>query len=311
MTYNPTKPYKKSILKLIQKTWDTPHVSVKKGIYPVFKKKFNYFEVDHTDGIGTKGIYHWQKGTFKAAVMDALAMNLNDLATVGGVPYKLSNHVTVPIEDIRILQIIRELVFECRKRKIAIVGGENSFHNNLSGLDISMTISGFLKKPRPNKFKSGDVLIGIKSNGLHSNGFTKVREIFGNQYRPEFTQPTAIYLDTISKLSKKYKINGMIHITGGAFTKLNELLKGCDAYITRNHKLKPQNIFMELYKRGLSDKEMYRTFNCGIGFIFSVMPGDAKEIVKKSRDMDIIGKVVLGTGKVKINSLFSRKLLTF
>ena len=128
--YNPTKPYKKKISEFIKQTWETPYISVSEGAYPVIKKKFSYPEIDHTDGIGTKGIYHWQEGTFKNAVIDALAMNLNDLAVVRAMPYKLQNHIMVPEEDERILEIIKTLVEECKKRNIAITGGENSFHNN-------------------------------------------------------------------------------------------------------------------------------------------------------------------------------------
>src|SRR4030042_4519382 len=97
--YEPAKPYKKRISNLIKQTWNTKFISVKNGIYPIFKAKFDAYEVDHTDGIGTKGYYHWQKGTFRNAVIDALAMNLNDLAISRAVPYKLSDHITVPIDD--------------------------------------------------------------------------------------------------------------------------------------------------------------------------------------------------------------------
>jgi len=196
--YDPTKPYKTVISDLIKKTWDTPYVSIKEDFYPIIEKKFSYLEVDHTDGIGTKGFYHWQQETFKEAVLDALAMNLNDLALMRAIPYKLQDHILVPEEDERVVKIIEALAEECKKRNIAITGGENSFQENIDGFDISLTVSGFVKNPKPNILKAGDVLIGIESNGLHSNGFTKVREVFGNEFRPEFVAPTNIYLDTIS-----------------------------------------------------------------------------------------------------------------
>lgn len=308
--YNPIKPYKKNILELIKQTWETPYVSVKEGVYPIIERKFSYPEVDHTDGIGTKGIYHWQQKTFRNAVLDALAMNLNDLALVRAVPYKLQNHIIIPKEDEGILEIIKALTKECKKRNIAITGGESSFHNNIKGLDISITVSGFIKNYKPNRFKIGDTLIGIRSNGLHSNGFTKVREIFGEKYRPEFVTPTNIYLDKILALDEKFNINGMMHITGGAYTKLKDLLYNADARLKRNHKLEPQQIFKELYKRGVSDEEMYKTFNCGIGFVLSVSFQDADKIIFEL-DADIIGEITSGTGKVKIESMFSDKTIEF
>src|SRR3989338_401284 len=195
--YNPIKPYSSQIYQIIKKTWHTPYVTVSDGSYPIIKKKFSWPEVDHTDGIGTKGIYHWQKSTWRNAVLDALAMNLNDLALTRAVPYKLQNHIILPVEDERILKIIKALSLECQKRKIAITGGENSFHNDLLGMDISMTVSGFIRKIKPNEFRVGDTLIGFKSSGLHSNGFTFVRKIFGNKFRSDFVKPTTVYLDTI------------------------------------------------------------------------------------------------------------------
>ncbi|MBI2057739.1 MAG: hypothetical protein HYT63_02025 [Candidatus Yanofskybacteria bacterium] len=307
--YNSVKPYGNKIYEIIQKTWQTPYVVVSDGPYPIIKKKFSWPEVDHTDGIGTKGIYHWQKSAWRNAVLDVLAMNLNDLALVRAVPYKLQNHIILPVEDGRILKIIKALSLECQKRKIAVTGGENSFHNDASGMDISMTVSGFVKREKPNRFQIGDALIGFKSNGLHSNGFTLIRKVFGKKFRPDFVKPTRIYLDTILSLDKVYDIHGLMHITGGAFTKLKKLLKGGDALINRKHKLKPQPIFQEIYKRGVSGQEMYQTFNCGIGFIISVPKPQAGKIVSKIKGTDIIGEVIKGNSRIQIESMFSNKSL--
>lgn len=310
--YNPSKPYKKSILNLIQKTWETPYVSITQGVYPLIQKKFSYPEVDHTDGIGTKGLYHWQKRTFRNAVLDALAMNLNDLALARATPYKLQNHIFIPEDDARALQdIVEILVQECGARNIAITGGETSVHNNLEGLDISITMSGFVENPQPNVFKIGDSVFGFKSSGLHANGFTRVREVFGNEYREEFVEATKTYIAQISQLSKIVEIHGMMHITGGAFTKPKDFLqKNADLLIQRNGVLKPQNIFYDLFERGVSDEEMYKTFNCGIGFILSVSKNDALKI-PSTMEIYPIGKVVPGTGRVKIESMFSDSLVEF
>lgn len=307
--YNPTKPYKYQILKLIESTWNTPYVSVRRGVYPLIKKKFSYSEVDHTDGIGTKGFYHWKAGTFRAAVIDALAMNLNDLALVRAVPYKLSNHITVPMEDERVFKIVQAMVFECRKYKIAMVGGENSFHDNMEGLDISMTVSGFVKNPQPNECRVGDILIGLKSSGLHSNGITTVRKIFGRTMRKEFTTHTAIYLDQILKITQKHTVHGMMHITGGAFTKLKDILKKADAVISQPKELQPQKIFQEMYVKGLSNKAMYSTFNCGIGFILSVPKRQASKILALLKHGAVIGEIVKGRGRVHIKSAFNQRML--
>lgn len=309
--YDTTKPHKKQILELIKQTWETPYVSIRGDIYPIIEKKFSYPEIDHTDGIGTKGIYHWQQRSFKNASLDALAMNLNDLALARATPYKLQNHILIPEDDREaILEIVGTLSKECKKRDIAITGGETSIHNNIRGLDISITVSGFIKNYKPNRFETGDILIGVRSNGLHSNGFTKLREIFGGEYKPEFIEPTRIYLDSILALNEQFDIHGMMHITGGAYVKLKDLLCDADVKLRRNHKLQPQSIFRDLYKQGISDEEMYKIFNCGIGFILSVSPGDADKIVSEL-DADIIGEVISGSGKIEIESMFSDKKIEF
>ncbi|HEY4523827.1 MAG TPA: AIR synthase-related protein [Candidatus Paceibacterota bacterium] len=308
--YNPTKPYKHQILKLIESTWQTPHVKIERGLYPIIKKKFSFPEIQHTDGIGTKGVYYWRKRTFKNAVIDALAMNLNDLAMMGAVPYALQNHIVLPRDDhFAILKIVHALVSECKKRKIVMTGGETSIHNNTSGMDISITVSGFVKSRRKNQCKIGDILIGLKSNGLHSNGITKARSVFSRQYQSDFIKPTAIYLDIVLSLLSKYKINGMMHITGGAFTKIKDILSGADAIISQPKTLMPQKIFYELYNRGVSSRAMYSTFNCGIGFVLSVPPHQAKKIIAKIKNAAIIGKVCRGNGTVLISSAFDGKLL--
>lgn len=311
--YNATKPYKQQILELIQQTWQSPYVSLQKDVYPIIKRNFSYSEIDHTDGIGTKGFYHWQKKSFKNAVLDALAMNLNDLALIRAVPYKLQNHIFLPEDNEEaVLEIIKALAEECKKRKIVITGGETSIQNNMQGLDISISVSGFIKNPKPNQFQQGDAVIGLKSSGLHSNGFTKVREVFKNEYRPEFVEPTLIYFDEILSLNEQFEIHGMMHITGGAFTKIKGLLGGNDIFITRNHKLQPQPIFQDLYQRGITDEEMYQTFNCGIGFVFSAPNRDAKQIISQTKvEADIIGEIKEGSGKVIIESAFREKKVIF
>ena len=114
--YDTTKPYTKQILELIKQTWETPYVSVKKEI---IEKKFSHPETSSSDGIGTKGVYHWQQRSFRNAVLDGLGMNLNDLLLLRARPYKLQNHIFVPKEDGgAILEIIKSLSKECKEREI-------------------------------------------------------------------------------------------------------------------------------------------------------------------------------------------------
>ena len=303
--YNPTKPYKHQILKLIESTWNTPYVKIEKGLYPIFKKKFSRWEIQHTDGIGTKGFYHWKKKTFDSAVIDALAMNLNDLAMVGAVPYAIQNHIFLPKDDHdAILDIVKKLASECKKKGVAMTGGETSIHSDAQGMDISITVSAFLEKRLKNQCRAGDVLIGLPSSGLHSNGITKVRELFGKQYKPAFTEPTRVYLDDVLSILNKHKVNGMMHITGGAFTKLKDILGDVDAVLLPPKKQVPK-IFRDIYAKGVSNKIMYPTFNCGIGFVLSVPKSEAQSILNKLKKGFVIGEVVKGKGAVHITSAFN------
>ncbi len=146
----------------------------------------------------------------------------------------------MPKDDSRaILEIMNNLVAECKKRNIVITGGETSIQNNIQGLDISLTVSGFIKSEKQNQFRIGNVLVGLASNGLHSNGFTMVRKTLSNRFSKAFTEPTKIYIEMLQAIQKKYIVYGMMHITGGAYTKLKSLLSKADAIITKNHSLKP------------------------------------------------------------------------
>ena len=112
----------------------------------------------------------------------------------------------------------------------------------------------------------------------------------------------------------------MMHITGGAYTKLKDIMAESDItntmidiIIGNEHEVKPQKIFYELYKKKVSDKDMYKTFNCGVGFVLSSGEKEARNIVGEIKsggfEADVIGKVVAGSGKVKIDSMFSNKII--
>lgn len=306
--YDSTKPYKEQLLELIKQTWASPNLRVEPGLYITTSRP----EVDHTDGIGTKGVYHWQARTFRAAVIDALAMNLNDLAMVRARPVKLQNHITLPEDDQEALfEIITALVQECRRFGIVITGGETSIQDTLRGLDISLTINGICTSEKTNRAENGDLIIGFPSSGLHSNGFTRVRALLGEEPRPEFTQPTSIYLADILDLDATYELHGLMHITGGAFTKLKDMLGNNDAIIIRSHPLRPQSIFYELYQKDLTDEEMYQTFNCGVGFIATAAPAIAEQIIKEKPEATIIGQILPGAGQVTVESRFSNRTVNY
>src|SRR5581483_1495361 len=142
-SYDTTKPYKAKIKDLIKRTWQTTFCSLNEnGVIGLIS---NYATIDHVDGIGTKGYYHWNGRTFRNAVLDALAMNLNDLSMFGAIPLKLLDHVFLPEDDHdAFLEIVESLVHECCQRDIAIVGGESAVHMNMNGMDISIAMTGIV-----------------------------------------------------------------------------------------------------------------------------------------------------------------------
>jgi phosphoribosylformylglycinamidine cyclo-ligase len=307
--YDPTKPNTSIVIEQMKRTWDARWCKVTDGPYPIIHRIFpSQMEVDHTDGIGTKGILHWHHRTFKNAVLDALAMNINDLSMCRATPFKLQNHIVLPIDDKEaITEITTALADECVERGIAITGGETSVNDTHNGMEISITLSGWVDKVYPNRFSVGQKLIGLKSSGLHSNGFTALRHLMPTkaEMQMDWLTPTTIYKLPDSPLA----IIGIQHITGGSFSKLKSKLDyDADIYINKNHKLKPHKVFYDLYQHYLHDEPMYRTFNCGIGMILGVDPRCVDWILKEL-DGVIIGEVTKGNGKIFVESMFSNSVV--
>lgn len=310
--YDTTKPYNAEIKRLIQTTWDTKYVRVdKSGVWRKFGAPKGA-EWRHTDGIGTKGEDHWRMRTFAEAVQDALAMNFNDFARDRAIPFEVCDHIFLPVDDYSaITTIVSHMADQCRMHHLAIADGETAIHEGSRGLEISITMLGVRRSGEPNEFRENDVLIGIGSSGPHSNGFTKIHHVF-DEWEPlpdDITRPTLIYYDVIDSIDRMFGIHGMTHITGGAFTKMKKYLGMNDAVIHKFHGLEPHPIFWELVKRGVKEEEMYRTFNCGIGFVIGVDERtitSCLSVLKQAQfNAAVIGRVQPGHGRVHIQSMFS------
>jgi len=319
--YDPAKPYKEKIIKKIKSTWSKNVIEV--GPYSMIKKNRKYYML-HTDGVGTKGTLHYQMGTFGAAAIDACAMNINDVLLTGAKPLFLEDHIMIEREDNdAIEEIIESLVKVCNDYKISLVGGETAIMDTVKGLEIGATVVAYASKKRvlTPHIEKGDVIIGLASSGIHSNGFSFVRKIlskdngvsledrFGEDtLGEELTKPTMIYEKPVRKLLKhNFKsIHGMVHVTGGAYTKIKDFIgKNVDVIIDKP--MEPQPIFYLLYKKGeLSSREMYKTFNCGMGFLLFVEKNKAEKILRNLKNdtpsCSIVGKVTKGSGRIRIKS---------
>lgn len=242
----------------------------------------------HTDGVGTKVLVAQQMKCFDTIGIDCIAMNVNDIICTGAQPFAFVDYIGLKrVNDELVKKIMKGLITGAKSARIAIVGGETSVVPELLAgetdvmFDLSGTALGMAKNNKlilGNKIKIGDIILGVESTGLHSNGYTlarkvlskysldKIPEFITNTVGEELLIPTRIYVQPIMELIKdrKITIHGLAHITGGSFTKLKRLNN--KVRYTLSDLPPPHGIFKQIQKDGIIDiKEMYRTFNMGIG----------------------------------------------
>lgn len=350
--YSPEKFFGEKIREIIEGTHTKPgtegaqEISVKK-----IGKRYSIKEYSAplrssekmtvTDGTGTKGYLIWALKNFSESGSNPFAMTVDDLYEHNFQPYKIQSHLILQEENLTaILDSIRSLKDLCIKYKwktpagvmipIIIDGGETAICNTIRGMEFSVTATGYAnpKDVLVPHAGEGDTLIGVSSNGIHSNGLTFVREKIlrrkgldykldsNNTLGTELVKPTRIYIEALSELNKSFKkdITGKVHITGGGFSKLRELSNKAVSYeVFKEHRLVPQKIFQFIYNEShMSDTEMLTRFNCGIGYVVSIksdVAKDAVETLNRYYPSDIIGKIKSGNSLIKIHSPFSKKVV--
>lgn len=276
----------------------------------------------HTDGVGTKVLIAQMVGRFDTVGIDCIAMNANDVICVGAEPIAFVDYIALKKPDEKLThEIVKGLVEGAREADVAIVGGETAIMpdvitGNKQAFDLAGTIVGMADKDRlvlGNKIEIGDVIIGVESNGMHSNGFSLARKALLRKYRigqkvkelkstlaDELLRPTRIYVKPVMEiLSKTTEVHGLAHITGGAFTKLTRLQK--NARFNLNDMPEPLPIFKLIQTHAkINDREMYSTFNMGIGFCVIAPKNIADDIIeifgKHDMRSSIIGKIDDGKG---------------
>lgn len=292
----------------------------------------NYNEpvlVSGTDGVGTKLKIAFMLDKHDTIGQDAVAMCVNDILVQGAEPLFFLDYLAVgKLQPAKVAEIVGGVAKACKECNCALIGGETAemsgFYNG-GEYDIAGFAVGVVEKNQlitPARVGVGDVLIGLPSSGLHSNGFSLVRKIvferkkfkvddrideLGKTIGEELLAPTRLYppvcLPIIQKLGGK--IHGLIHITGGGFYDNipRALPEGCGAEIDADTWAIPP-IFKLLQSWGDVDwREMFRTFNCGIGMILIVEEAAARDLAAYLNDNFVefyeIGRVVEGGG-VKI-----------
>ena len=252
--------------------------------------------VSSTDGVGTKIEIANQLKRYNTIGIDLVAMCVNDLIVQGAKPIFFLDYIAVDKLNLnKVKKILDGIVSGCKLAGCALIGGETAEMPGTYGknkFDLAGFSVGLVEKKdllKKSKVKLNDVILAIPSSGLHSNGYSLIRHILkkkGNSVLPsyikkELIKPTKIYVKELNKINNKKLINGCANITGGGL--LNNLIRVIPDKLSLNidlSKIKTKSIFKWLKKNNISDSELLKTFNCGIGFCLIANKKNIKKIEK-------------------------------
>jgi phosphoribosylformylglycinamidine cyclo-ligase len=285
--------------------------------------------VSGTDGVGTKLDIAFQMKKYDTVGIDCVAMCVNDVLCHGARPLFFLDYLACGKLDAEIAgQMVKGVADGCLQANSALMGGETAempgFYDE-GKYDIAGFSVGVAEKSKiidGANIREGDVLVGLASSGVHSNGFSLVRKLVPN-VRDDFggkpigetlLTPTKIYVKPILSLLDKIAINGMVHITGGGFYENIPRMYPTGGVhgnagnskrfvsVIKKGSWPVLPIFDELVRRGANPERMYHTFNMGLGFIIAVRKEDAKAAVdflnKENFPAYEVGRVALGTEDV-------------
>lgn len=265
--------------------------------------------VSSTDGVGTKLKVAFVMNRHDTVGIDLVAMGVNDILTQGAEPLFFLDYFVCGKLDVGIAEaVVRGIAEGCRRAGCALIGGETAEHPGDfpdGEYDLAGFVVGVIEKkkiPSPSAVVPGDVLIGLPSSGLHSNGYALARKVLlemgrmrlsqrvpelGRILGEELLEPTRIYAKVIQSLFSKYSIKGAAHITGGGIPgNLPRILpRGCRAWIDRRSWPVPP-VFDLIRRMGrIASEEMDRTFNNGLGMILVVRKEDVEGVTRSVKKM--------------------------
>ena len=274
-----------------------------------------------TDGVGTKVEIANTLNKFDTIGIDLVAMSVNDLIVQGAKPLLFLDYISINKIDLKKLKLIlKGMVKGCKISNCELVGGETAEMPgtyakgkfDIAGFAVGIVDGNKVLDKR--NIKKDDLILAVPSNGIHSNRYSLVRYVLkknninfkNNKFlKKELIKPTKIYVNEILNLIKSKLLNSCANITGGG---LEDNIKrvipdGFSADIDLN-KVKTIKIFKWLKQNNINDKEMLKTFNCGVGFCLIIKPQNLKKINKffsKEFKPYVIGKITSGKNKVKLN----------
>ena len=278
-----------------------------------------------TDGVGTKIEIANILNKFDTIGIDLVAMSVNDLIVQGAKPLIFLDYVSInKINITKLKSIIKGIIYGCKQAGCELVGGETA---EMPGtyekgkFDIAGFAVGIVEQNKIlniGKIKKNNLILAIPSSGLHSNGYSLVRYLIKQKkinikkdrfLKSELLKPTQIYVKEVTNLINKNLLNGCAHITGGGLSdNIKRIIPdNLSANINLN-KIKTLKIFKWLKENGISEKEMLKTFNCGVGFCLIIDPKNLKKINKyfsKSYKPYVIGKIIKDNNKVNLNGSIS------
>ena len=294
------------------------------AISPIPRQLKNPHIVTSTDGVGTKIEIANDLNKFNTIGIDLVAMCVNDLVVQGARPYLFLDYISISKINLKKLKhLVKGIVKGCDIAGCKLVGGETA---EMPGtytkgkFDIAGFAVGLVEKKKilNKRIRNNDLILAVPSNGLHSNGYSLVRYLLKKKkinlktskfLKDELIRPTKIYVKELSLINEKNLINGCANITGGGLVdNIQRIIpKNLCAEIDLN-RVKTLKIFRWLYKMGVSEKEMLKTFNCGVGFCLVTNPRNLNSVSKyfgKKFKPYIIGKIVKNSKKVELSGKIS------
>ena len=294
-----------NIIKNIKKNFKNGNLENFAGMYCNNELFKGYNFVSCTDGIGSKIIPLIKYNKPKTIAQDLIAMNLNDLITLGAKPLFFLDYIAVnSLEnnmDVFIQNVIEALKQELKKYSCMLLGCEISELKDLikeNYFDIAGFLVGYFKENYldRNKTKAKDIVVAFPSNGIHSNGFSLIRKLYQDKKINEETfkkslEPTKIYYDTVEKLISKNLIKSAANITGGGI--LSNLKRSVqpDLKLNLDYNSIPKQEIFEIIKNFVEIDECYKVFNMGVGFCVVADKNNVDEILKIEKNAFILGEL--------------------